>query len=174
MRLILNTYLNLFSLRKRQQKTIYNNSFCIFAHTEDCFFPQEGLFLRTRRIIPSNTRRIIPSNKNDYSFEHKKDFIFAQTKKRIDQKRRTMREGNTIFFSLFAVLLSTLLMTGCNSNTIVQPSKRAVYIWTTQINMDSTKLQFLKNHDISRMYVRFFDVVLDEQGNATLTPQRGL
>lgn len=78
-----------------------------------------------------------------------------------------MREGNNIFFSLFAVLLSTLLMTGCNSNTIVQPSKRAVYLWTTQINMDSTKLQFLKNHDISRMYVRFFDVVLDEQGNAT-------
>ena len=38
----------LFSLRKRQQKTIYNNSFCIFAHTEDCFFPQEGLFLRTQ------------------------------------------------------------------------------------------------------------------------------
>lgn len=33
--------------------------------------------------------------------------------------------------------------------------------------MDSTKLQFLKSHDISRMYVRFFDVVLDEQGNAT-------
>lgn len=78
-----------------------------------------------------------------------------------------MREGNNIFFSLFAVLLSTLLMTGCNSNTIVQPSKRAVYLWTTQINMDSTKLQFLKSHDISRMYVRFFDVVLDEQGNAT-------
>ena len=78
-----------------------------------------------------------------------------------------MREGNNIFFSLFAVLLSTLLMTGCNSNTIVQPSKRAIYLWTTQINMDSTKLQFLKSHDISRMYVRFFDVVLDEQGNAT-------
>lgn len=78
-----------------------------------------------------------------------------------------MREGNNIFFSLFAVLLSTLLMTGCNSSTIVQPSKRAVYLWTTQINMDSTKLQFLKSHDISRMYVRFFDVVLDEQGNAT-------
>ena len=144
MRLILNTYLNLFSLRKRQQKTIHNNSFCIFAHTEDCFFLQEGLFLRTRRIVSSQ--------KKDYSFEHKKDFIFTQTKKRIDQKRRTMREGNNIFFSLFAVLLSTLLMTGCNSNTIVQPSKRAVYLWTTQINMDSTKLQFLKSHDISRMY----------------------
>ena len=175
MRLILNTYLNLFSLRKRQQKTIHNNFFCIFAHTEDCFIPQEGLFLRTRKIVSSH--------KKDYSFEHGRLFLPArriipshtrkilsshiQTKKRIDQKRRTMREGNNIFFSLFAVLLSSLLMTGCNSNTIVQPSKRAVYLWTTQINMDSTKLQFLKSHDISRMYVRFFDVVLDEQGNAT-------
>lgn len=111
------------------------------------------MYLRTHGRLFLPTRRIIPSNKNDYSFEHKKDFIFAQTKKRIDQKRRTMREGNNIFFSLFAVLLSTLLMTGCNSNTIVQPSKRAVYIWTTQINMDSTKLQFLKSHNISRMYV---------------------
>ena len=134
--------------------------------------------------VSSHTRKIVSSHKKDhsfehkkdysfehkkdYSFEHKKDFIFAHTnKKRIDQKRRTMREGNNIFFSLFAVLLSTLLMTGCNSNTIVQPSKRAVYLWTTQINMDSTKLQFLKSYDISRMYVRFFDVVLDEQGNAT-------
>ena len=126
--------------------------------------------------VSSHTRKIVSSHKKDYSFEHKKDFIFEHkkdfifahtNKKRIDQKRRTMREGNNIFFSLFAVLLSTLLMTGCNSNTIVQPSKRAVYLWTTQINMDSTKLQFLKSHDISRMYVRFFDVVLDEQGNAT-------
>ena len=133
-----------FVKKKTTKKTIHNNSFCIFAHTEDCFFPQEGLFLRTQE-----------------------RFYLRTNKKRIDQKRRTMREGNNIFFSLFAVLLSTLLMTGCNSSTIVQPSKRAVYLWTTQINMDSTKLQFLKSHDISRMYVRFFDVVLDEQGNAT-------
>ena len=145
--------LNLFSLRKRQQETFIT-----------IFF------------VSSHTRKIVSSHKKDYSFEHKKDLIFAHkkdlifahtNKKRIDPKRRTMREGNNIFFSLFAVLLSTLLMIGYNSNTIVQPSKRAVYLWTTQINMDSTKLQFLKSHDISRMYVRFFDVVLDEQGNAT-------
>ena len=58
MRLILNTYLNLFSLRKRQKKTINNNFF-----------------------VSSHTRKIVSSYKKDYSFEHKKDFIFAQTKK---------------------------------------------------------------------------------------------
>ena len=142
-----------FFVKKKTTKNIHNNFF---------------VSSRTRKIVSSHKKDYSFEHKKDFIFEHKKDFIFAHTnKKRIDQKRRTMREGNNIFFSLFAVLLSTLLMTGCNSNTIVQPSKRAVYLWTTQINMDSTKLQFLKSHDISRMYVRFFDVVLDEQGNAT-------
>ena len=58
MRLILNTYLNLFSLRKRQQKNIHNNFF-----------------------VSSHTRKIVSSHKKDYSFTHKKDFIFEQTKK---------------------------------------------------------------------------------------------
>ena len=142
-----------FFVKKKTTKNIHNNFF---------------VSSRTRKIVSSHKKDYSFEHKKDLIFEHKKDLIFAHTnKKRIDQKRRTMREGNNIFFSLFAVLLSTLLMTGCNSNTIVQPSKRAVYLWTTQINMDSTKLQFLKSHDISRMYVRFFDVVLDEQGNAT-------
>ena len=94
MRLILNTYLNLFSLRKRQQRTIYNNSFCIFAHTEDCFFPQEGLFLRTRRIVSSQ--------KKDYSFEHKKDFIFAHTNKKKDRpKTKNHARGQQHLFLTF-------------------------------------------------------------------------
>ena len=58
MRLILNTYLNLFSLRKRQQETFIT-----------IFF------------VSSHTRKIVSSHKKDYSFEHKKDFIFTQIKK---------------------------------------------------------------------------------------------
>ena len=49
--------LNLFSLRKRQQKNIHNNFF-----------------------VSSHTRKIVSSYKKDYSFEHKKDYSFAHKK----------------------------------------------------------------------------------------------
>ena len=40
-------------------------------------------------------------------------------------------------------------------------SKRSVYWWKTVYDPDSTELSFLKEHDIQRMYVRYFDVIYD-------------
>lgn len=49
---------------------------------------------------------------------------------------------------------------------------RAVYYWSTVLDIDTAKTAFLKAHGVRRMYVRFFDVVPGEGGrpvpNATL------
>lgn len=51
-------------------------------------------------------------------------------------------------------------------------SRRSVYYWSTVLDIDSTKQAFIDRHGISRMYVRYFDVVAGEDGspvpNATL------
>ena len=49
---------------------------------------------------------------------------------------------------------------------------RAVYYWSTVLDIDTAKTAFLKAHGVRRMYVRYFDVVPGEGGrpvpNATL------
>lgn len=49
---------------------------------------------------------------------------------------------------------------------------RSVYYWSTTLRMDSVKERFMRDHNVSRMYLRYFDVVEDEGGqlmpNATL------
>ena len=67
MRLILNTYLNLFSLRKRQQKKPFITILFVSSHT--------------RKIVSSHKKDYSFEHKKDFIFEHKKDFIFEQTKK---------------------------------------------------------------------------------------------
>lgn len=51
-------------------------------------------------------------------------------------------------------------------------SRRSVYYWSTVLDIDSTKQAFIDRHGISRLYVRYFDVVAGEDGspvpNATL------
>ena len=47
----------------------------------------------------------------------------------------------------------------------------SAYYWTTTFNMSPLKTDFLKRNNIKRLYVRFFDVVMAEQGampNATI------
>jgi len=49
--------------------------------------------------------------------------------------------------------------------------RRAMYYWNTTFGIDSVKEQFLKEHSIERLYVRYFDVVMTEgepMPNATI------
>lgn len=41
----------------------------------------------------------------------------------------------------------------------------AVYYWSTTFKSDSIQQSFLRQHHIKKIYLRFFDVVVDEQGN---------
>lgn len=69
-----------------------------------------------------------------------------------------------------ATVLAALL-SSC-TNKPAKPTVRSVYYWATTLDIDSTKADFLSRHKISRMYIRFFDVVQDASGrsipNATI------
>lgn len=61
-----------------------------------------------------------------------------------------------------------LLFSACGE----QQKERSMYYWSTVFRLDSAKQTFLKEHQINRLYVRYFDVVVDEQDrvmpNATI------
>ena len=73
---------------------------------------------------------------------------------------------NKIIIALVALLL--LLFTACKE----QQHFRGMYYWSTTFQLDSTKKSFLKEHQINRLYLRYFDVVVDDNGepmpNATI------
>ena len=60
-------------------------------------------------------------------------------------------------------LALTVLFTACNGKGGDREG-RGMYYWSTTFNLDSAKLQFLDDHDVHRLYVRYFDVVIDEKG----------
>ena len=63
-------------------------------------------------------------------------------------------------------------MTGCKERRELDEGN-AVYYWRTDLRLDSTERAFLKAYNINKVYCRYFDVVMDENGepmpNATVT-----
>lgn len=63
------------------------------------------------------------------------------------------------FFLFAAVLL--VIPVGCrhkNPNNLLNPDENAVYYWRTWFNTNDYEKQFLTDHNIKTMYIRFFDV----------------
>ena len=76
--------------------------------------------------------------------------------------------GNIIWMSL----LLCLLMAGCSERQELTEGN-AVYFWRTDLRLDSTEWTFLQRYHINKVYCRYFDVVIDEEGaepkpNATI------
>ena len=73
---------------------------------------------------------------------------------------------------IWICLLLCLLMTGCSERMELDEGN-AVYYWRTDLRLDSTERAFLKTYHINKVYCRYFDVVMDENGepmpNATIT-----
>ena len=71
--------------------------------------------------------------------------------------------------SLLAVVLALLSCYG-KEDTAVET--RSVYYWSTTWELDSAQRAFLAENQVSRIYLRYFDVVIDQNGevmpNATL------
>ena len=70
-------------------------------------------------------------------------------------------------------LLLCLLMAGCSERQELTEGN-AVYFWRTDLRLDSTERAFLQRYHINKVYCRYFDVVIDEEGaepkpNATIT-----
>ena len=77
---------------------------------------------------------------------------------------------------LTTILTVTLFMTGCQRDKQLcdeLPEGNAVYYWRTDLRLDSTERAFLHLYNINKVYCRYFDVVMDENGepmpNATIT-----
>lgn len=70
-----------------------------------------------------------------------------------------------------------LLLTGCRKQQPELEVCNAVYYWRTDLCLDSTERTFLQQHNIKKVYCRYFDVVMKESSsryeepmpNATLT-----
>lgn len=80
-----------------------------------------------------------------------------------------MMKRNIIYIVVMALLAVSLLSCGGRrGNSAV----RSVYYWSTTLSIDSVKQQFMRRHNVSRMYLRYFDVVYGDDGmpvpNATL------
>lgn len=75
------------------------------------------------------------------------------------------------------LLLTLLLLTGCRKQQPELEVCNAVYYWRTDLCLDSTERAFLQQHNIKKVYCRYFDVVMKESSsryeepmpNATLT-----
>lgn len=68
-------------------------------------------------------------------------------------------------------LLTTLLLTGCRKQMRLD-DMNAVYYWRTEWHIDSTEAAFMKEHDIHKVYCRYFDVVMRDDTpmpNATIS-----
>ena len=77
--------------------------------------------------------------------------------------------------TLWAILLG-LLMISCGKQRYQDESleqRNGVYYWRTDLHLDSTERAFLKQHHINKVYCRYFDVVMSDDGtepkpNATI------
>ena len=74
------------------------------------------------------------------------------------------------------LLLTVIVVTGCQRQA--SPEKEitedgnAVYYWRTELRLDSTERAFLRQHQIKKVYCRYFDVVMrdgEPMPNATLS-----
>lgn len=78
-------------------------------------------------------------------------------------------KGTIIKIMAMALVAVALLSCGGRRGS---DAVRSVYYWSTTLRMDSVKEQFMREHNVRRMYIRYFDVVEDESGrpvpNATL------
>ena len=72
------------------------------------------------------------------------------------------------------LLLLLLLLIGCRHRGDVVPAlpvENAAYYWRTTWSLDSTETAFLQEHDIERVFCRYFDVVMTDgqpMPNATI------
>ena len=58
------------------------------------------------------------------------------------------------------LLWGLVLMTACHDRQQATETKHSAYYWSTTFETDTTQLQVLEQHQVERIYLRFFDVVM--------------
>ena len=73
---------------------------------------------------------------------------------------------------IFILAMVAMLAVGCSRERALA-DVNAVYYWRTDLRLDSTERAFLQQHHIKKVYCRYFDVVMGDDGepkpNATMT-----
>ena len=72
---------------------------------------------------------------------------------------------NRLVPKLWVLVFMATVLGGCRPSER-QETVRSAYYWSTTFVMDSVKTSFIKTHRISRLYVRYFDVVMGKDGQA--------
>jgi len=76
-------------------------------------------------------------------------------------------------FLLAMCLTAALLVTSCSRQQDDLEPQQAVYYWRTDFRLDSAEQAFISKYGISKIYCRYFDVVIgpqnEPQPNATIT-----
>ena len=69
-------------------------------------------------------------------------------------------------------LLSAFILTGCSNDSPSVVSGNSAYYWSTVFRISPQQQDFIRQHGIKRLYVRYFDVVRNDEGqpmpNATI------
>ncbi len=96
--------------------------------------------------------------------------IFAPRIRTLSIKEYTLKIER---HAIWACLMLCLMVTGCSREQMELDEGNAVYYWRTDLRLDSTERAFLQTYNINKVYCRYFDVVMDENGepmpNATIT-----
>lgn len=84
-------------------------------------------------------------------------------------------------YEIFLILIVVTIFTGCvnSENGSIDDTPReyvkrnSIYYWKTVFDIDSTAMSFIEKHDISRIYLRMFDVATEPDflnGNFEIVP----
>ena len=63
------------------------------------------------------------------------------------------------------VLVTITLLSGCGDRLVINGHNdvkcNSIYYWKTTFDVDSVEMEFLRKHNIERMYIRMFDVAVE-------------
>lgn len=62
-----------------------------------------------------------------------------------------------IIYTIFVIAFATML-SSCKHGMTNETSANAIYFWKSWVNLSDDEKQFLSDHNIQRVYLRFFDI----------------
>lgn len=63
-----------------------------------------------------------------------------------------------MFQKLFIILFSLLTLLSCKYNPSSHNDGNGIYYWRTTLSLNDAEREFLKKHNVTRLYIKFFDV----------------
>lgn len=80
---------------------------------------------------------------------------------------------NALLLRLIAVALFTLALMSCDRYSAHGSGENSIYYWRTTLKLSDEERNFLKKHDVRKVYVRFFDVdrCYDAKSVETIVPE---